>query len=152
MNKRNVAIIIFYDDDFNVIVQERRKHAKIGEKYGFIGGSIEKNETPEQAVKRESFEEVGFIPEKLDYWTNHSFIVQEQGKYKGWLVNIHVFLSPITPEIEKAKITEGERIIKMDIDKAIKGGGFNLGNADFLKKLKNKIKETKKTNPKLWVS
>ena len=144
MNRRNVVVTIFYDRDFNIIVQKRGKHAKIGEKYGFIGGSIEKNETPEQAIKRELLEEVGFVPEKLDYWTNYSFTVQEEGKYKGWLVNIHVFLSPITPEIEKAEITEGERIIKMDIDEAIRGGGFNLGDTGFLKKLKNKIKKLAK--------
>ncbi len=54
MKVRNVAIAVFIDEDLNVVVQERGKHSKVGEKYGFWGGQVEKDETPEQAIERES--------------------------------------------------------------------------------------------------
>jgi len=141
MKTRDVAIVIFYDKKFNIIVQERGRHSKIGEKYGFFGGSIKKGETPKQAIRRELFEEIGFVPKILDYWTKYSFIVKEEGKYRGWLVNLYVFLSVITPRLEKAEIAEGKGMIKMNINKAIDEGGFNVGGVAFLQKIKNKLLE-----------
>ena len=35
MAKREVSIVIFYDTNGNVAVQERGLHSKIGEKYGY---------------------------------------------------------------------------------------------------------------------
>jgi len=37
---RNVAIVIFYDKEGNILVQERGSHSKIGEKYGMWGGRL----------------------------------------------------------------------------------------------------------------
>lgn len=104
MKIRNVAIAVFYDKDLNIVIQERGKHSRVGEKYGFWGGKIKENEIPKQAIKRELSEELGFVPEKLESWLKYSHIIEEEGKYKDWLINCEVFLSPITPELEKAKI------------------------------------------------
>ena len=138
---RNVAIAILIDDDLNILVQERGKHSKVGEKYGFWGGQIEKGETAEQAVRRELLEELGFVPEKLAYLGKFSYVVQEEGKYKDWLINFHAFLSPIISELEKATVSEGKSIVKMSFDEVAEGEGFPTGSTGFLKSLEGKLRD-----------
>lgn len=139
MKVRNVAIVVFYDDDLNILVQERGSHSRLGEKYGFFGGRIKEGESPEDAIRRELFEEIGHIPEKLEYWLEDSYKWEKEGKYKGWLINCHVFLSPITPKLEKARIAEGEGAIKMSLKRVIKNKGFPEGSTKFLNGLRAKL-------------
>ncbi len=143
MKIRNVAIVIFYDDDLNIFVQERGSHSKLGEKYGFFGGQIEERETPLKAMKRELQEEIGFVPKVLNYWLKDSYIWEKEGKYKGWLISCHVFLSPVTSRLEKTEISEGERMVKMSLDKVIEGNGFPRGkeSTKFLKGLRAKLSQ-----------
>lgn len=137
MPVRNVAIVIFYDKDLNILVQERGEHSRVGEKYGFFGGKVEENETPPQAIERELLEEIGFIPKDLKYWLKYSYIVEEEGKYRGRLVNCHVFLSPITPELERSKVKEGKGAVKMALEEVIKGEGFPKKSTEFLRGLRS---------------
>ena len=65
MIKRNVSIILFYDDYGNILLQDRKDIRKHNEEYGFFGGKIEENETPEEALKREIKEELGIDLEKI---------------------------------------------------------------------------------------
>jgi 8-oxo-dGTP diphosphatase len=60
MKTRNVALIIFYDKDKRILLQDRRGISKLGAEWGFFGGEIENDETPEQAVVRETKEELCF--------------------------------------------------------------------------------------------
>ncbi len=61
MYKRDVALIILYDEGKKVLIQFRDSKAKILPLYwGIFGGAIENGETPEQAVKREAFEELNY--------------------------------------------------------------------------------------------
>lgn len=138
--ERNVAIAIFYDKDLNIFVQERGKHSRVGEKYGFWGGRIEKNETPGQAIKRELLEELGFVPKKLDFWLEYSYVVEEEGRYKDWLINCHVFLSPVTSRLEKSEITEGKGLAKMKLDKVIEGKDFPTKSTEFMKKFRSRLR------------
>lgn len=139
MKVRNVVVAIFYDGDLNIVVQERGAHSRVGEKYGFFGGKIKEGETPKQAMKRELLEEIGFVPQKLDYWLKDSYAWGKEGKYKGWLISCYVFLSPITPRLEKSRITEGKGMVKMNLEKVIKEEGFPEGSTKFLKRLKAKL-------------
>ena len=131
MKTRNVAVCVFTDGD-DVVVQDRRGHSRVGERYGFWGGQVEEYESPKQAVERELEEELGFVPEELNYWDEFSYIVQENCKYKDWQINFHVFLSPITPKLKKVRPTEGKGIIKMPLEKVIEGKGFPSGSTKFL--------------------
>ena len=139
MPERNVAVVVFYDQQGNIAFQKRGAASKLGEKYGLWGGQIELGETPDQAVRRELKEELGFIPEKLDFYCHDSYLVVEEGKYHGWLINQAVFISPITPELDRAKVYEGEGLVKMTIDEAIESKGFSVGGTKFLKRIKKKL-------------
>jgi len=139
MKVRNVAIAIFYDDDLNILIQERGNHSRLGEKYGFFGGRIREGEIPRQAMERELLEELGYVPEKLDYWLEDSYTWEKEGKYKGWLIRCYVFLSPITPELEKSQVLEGEGAVKMSLERVLSEKGFPEGGTEFLKGLKARL-------------
>ena len=49
MAGRKVALIVFYDKENKILLQDRRKISKRGEEWGFFGGGIEEGETPKQA-------------------------------------------------------------------------------------------------------
>lgn len=145
MKTRNVAVCVFTDGK-DVIVQDREGHSRVGERYGFWGGQLKEGESPRTAIKRELEEELGFVPKKLNYWDKFSYIVQEDCKYKNWQITFYVYLSPITPELEQAKPTEGKGIIKMDIEKVIEGKGFPAGSTKFLENLDYSILGQKHKN------
>ncbi len=63
MKIRDVALIIFYDKEKRILLQNRKGISKVGEEWGFFGGHIEKEETPEKALTREVKEE---LKEKAD--------------------------------------------------------------------------------------
>ncbi|MDP3093762.1 MAG: NUDIX domain-containing protein [bacterium] len=144
MPEIKVAIVVFYDKEGNVFVQERGKDvSKTGEKYGFWGGRIEKRETPKQALKRELKEELEFVPKKLDFFGIFSYkliplkrktVCSLGQKAKCW-----IFLSPVNRDLSKVKIKEGKGMLKMKIDKVIKGKGFPIGSVEFVKKVKKQL-------------
>lgn len=138
MLSREVSIVIFYDEDKNIILQERGIHSKNGEKYGFFGGGVEANETPSEAIKRELIEELNYIPEKLEYWTENSFSITD-GQYKGWLIRCHVFLSPITQILKKSKLNEGKQMKQLKISEAVIDGGLDVGDRQLLHRLNKEL-------------
>jgi 8-oxo-dGTP pyrophosphatase MutT (NUDIX family) len=59
--KRNVAVILLYDNHKRVLLQHRTEDAPRHPGYwAFFGGEIEGSESPEEAVKRETLEELGY--------------------------------------------------------------------------------------------
>lgn len=68
MNKTNILditnMIMVYDDDGNILVQDRKKKDWPG--INFPGGHVEPNETILQSAKRELLEETGLIVEEKD--------------------------------------------------------------------------------------
>jgi phosphoglycolate phosphatase len=58
---RNIAVILLYDEDKKILLQHRSKDAeRLPNYWGFFGGGINDNETPEEAVKREAVEELNY--------------------------------------------------------------------------------------------
>lgn len=56
--------------------------------------------------------------------------------------------SPVTPKLEKAKVAEGKRLVKMRLDEVIKGEGFPKHSTDFMKALKTRLRHKKISNIK----
>ncbi|MDP2683680.1 MAG: NUDIX domain-containing protein [bacterium] len=61
MEKRNVAIILLYNDKKEILLQHRADDAKrLPGYWAFFGGGIKQEETPEETVKRETYEELHY--------------------------------------------------------------------------------------------
>lgn len=57
------ALIILYDAENRLLLQHRTPDAPVMPDYwAFFGGSIKDGETPEEAVRREAFEELAYRP------------------------------------------------------------------------------------------
>ena len=87
-----VAGIIFFQNQILCVQRQKNKYPYISEKFEFPGGKIEENETKEDALKRELFEELNIsinikslfltvIHEYPDFeLTMHSFICEVETK------------------------------------------------------------------------
>src|SRR3979411_64028 len=61
MAGRNVSVLILYDHERRILLQHRTEDAPIfPNHWAFFGGGLEEGESPEQAVKREGLEELGY--------------------------------------------------------------------------------------------
>ena len=132
---REMSLIIFIDKNQNIIGQIRGKHSRVGEKYGFWGGGRQGNETKKETLERELKEELGYIPEKYKYWTSYKATMKEK-PCEGLKVLCHIFVSPITKKLMESKTKEGDGLIKISLDKAIKEDGFHWADVKLLKKMK----------------
>lgn len=83
----NVALMVFIDHS-NKVMLNRRADAS-SEMWEFIGGTIEANETPKDAIIREIFEEVGYKMRE----THDELEFIEQFKYDSdrLYADVHVF-------------------------------------------------------------
>jgi 8-oxo-dGTP diphosphatase len=92
MAEKNVAVLILYDNESKILLQHPTKDAPTFPDYwAFFGGGIEAGESAEQAIQRESFEELGyeltaprlFVAQKFIYrgseYTKHVLVEQYNG-------------------------------------------------------------------------
>lgn len=129
MKIRRVAIIVFYDDKKRILLQDRKGISKVGEEWGFFGGEIEGNETPEQAVVRETKEELCF------YLKNYKFIGIFYGEVKNLKLILYTFISKLR-NISEFKIEEGTNMRLFTLDEAEKLKMVSDGDKEIIRKLK----------------
>ena len=71
MSKRIVECVgaLIFDDEKKICLQERDDKLEINcpGLWGLFGGTATKNESLEEAVKREVFEELLILPKKVDF-------------------------------------------------------------------------------------
>jgi 8-oxo-dGTP diphosphatase len=89
-----VAAVILKDDEILCVQRPKNKYSYISEKFEFPGGKIELNETNEEALEREIFEELNI---KLEI---KSFFMTVIHKYPDFELTMHSYLCEVkTKEI-----------------------------------------------------
>ena len=84
---RAVSAIALYKTTGELLLQHRTSDApRFPEYWMFFGGEIEKGETPEQAVKREAVEELGYE------LTHPELVKVEHFFHAGSAYTVHVFI------------------------------------------------------------
>lgn len=131
MKVRNVALIIFYDNKGRILLQDRRGISSFGAEWGFFGGAIEKGETPEQAVVRETREELSFDLKEYKYVLKYSYKIESINT----LVKLNVFISPLK-NISDFKQKEGARMKLFTLEEAEKLKMVSEGDIEMIRRLK----------------
>ena len=78
------AIIILYNSNNEVLLQFRGPNApNVKDKWSFFGGGIEDGESPEEAVKRETMEELSYVLQNpnLIFTQDYDFEYKKGKKY-----------------------------------------------------------------------
>ncbi len=132
MKKKIVAISLFREGK-KILIQDRKPWDKYGFDYGFFGGKIEINESPEQALKREIKEELGIN------LSNFKFIkhTKKQIPSLDLEIEFYVYESPI-PDLKKITCEEGKPFLT-DFKTALKLR-FNPADLELLNEMYQKIK------------
>jgi 8-oxo-dGTP pyrophosphatase MutT (NUDIX family) len=140
MRIRNVAAIIFYDNKKRILLQDRRGISKVGEEWGFFGGEINKDETPEQAVVRETKEELNFDLKEYKYVGDYSYKVSESlkknFKFNFDIVSCKVFIAPLKNNLYKFKQKEGINMKLFTLEEAEKLKMVSDGDIEIVRRLK----------------
>jgi len=75
---KQLAGLILYDHENRFLLQHRTEDAPTFPGcWSFFGGEIERNETPEQALKREALEELSYSLNDPRFWTSQRFTHRE---------------------------------------------------------------------------
>ena len=114
MFKRRVAVIIFYDEKKRILLQDRSGISKFGEEWGFFGGGLEKDETPEEAVVREVKEELNY---QLD---NYSFLKEVHYVTPKFNITLYAFIAPLKDKLKKFNQKEGKKMKLYSLEQAKK--------------------------------
>ena len=110
---REIATIIYYNDQHNVYLQERGSMSKYGEKYAIWGGGLNPGETPFTALQREMMEEIGHQQNEAEYF---KFFIFNLPKFDLQL-KIHVFYTPLDFDPKSITVTEGTGFFSIPITK-----------------------------------
>ena len=124
---RRVALIIFYDKQGRILLQNRKEISKYGEEWGYFGGGIEEGETPEQALIRETKEELNFDLKK------YTFIGIIKTEDQRGIIERHVFISPL-PNMKLFDQREGKSMQLFSLEEAKKVKSV-FGDDQVIKKL-----------------
>lgn len=101
--KLRVVIIILYDSEKRFLLQHRSKDAHLLPGYwAFFGGEIEPGETPGDAVRRESYEELGYEPKFPRLILEQDF---KEGQTDG---HMYVFIETFESDKAALRLQEGQ--------------------------------------------
>lgn len=98
-----VALIILYDHENNLLLQHRTKDAAVLPDYwAFFGGGIKEGETPEDAVRREAFEELNY---KLKF---PQLFIEQDFKINNAEGHMYIFIEAFNAYKSELKLQEGQ--------------------------------------------
>lgn len=98
-----VALLILYDSENRLLLQHRTKDARLlPDHWAFFGGGLNKNETPLEAVKRESLEEINYQAVNPDLFSEQPF---KEGETEGYL---YIFIEAFNKDKSRLRLNEGQ--------------------------------------------
>jgi len=101
--KLRVVVIILYDSAKRFLLQHRSKDARMMPDYwAFFGGQIDPHETPEQAVQRETFEELRLRIK------SPCFVREQEFEENDTLGQMYVFIEFFDADKSILKLQEGQ--------------------------------------------
>ncbi len=101
--KHKVALMILYDSEKRFLLQCRTDDAKYLPGYwALFGGRIEEGETPEQAVRREIFEELHYMVKSPMLFIERAYVVDDVNGY------MYVFIEEFHGEKRNLRLNEGK--------------------------------------------
>jgi len=99
VNKTAVAIIVNSKGEF--LLQKKTKNYVHSGKWGFFGGGIENNESAEETIRRELFEELGIKFNNFKLFSKGKYMINEY-KYEE-----SVFILRFNKNISEIRLGEG---------------------------------------------
>jgi len=135
--RREVAILVLYDDEGRMLLQKRTMDAPtFPGVWGFFGGGIEKGESPLDALKRETYEELEYDV------TCPEFVFEQEYRHENPPRELKrfVFIEKYDPA-RKLVLHEGERMGWFSHDEALKIESIPSFNRPVLKKIHDRIFE-----------
>lgn len=105
-----VAALIVVREDERYLMQLRDDKPGIfyPDHWGLFGGAVEEGETPEDALRRELDEELGFVPEQLTYFTDLDFDVSTFGLGRRWRKFYEVSIA--VAQLDRLRLGEGQKM------------------------------------------
>lgn len=111
---RDVAVILLYDEEKKVLFQHRSDDAvRLPGYWAFFGGGIEKGETPQEAVKRETMEELNYE------LINPQLVMVQDFKGRDHAGKKYVFTEEYDVS-KKIKLREGKDMAWLTFDEFLK--------------------------------
>lgn len=134
--RKNGAGIIIYNDKNQVLLQLRNNNhnIKYPNSWVLFGGAINPGEVPEQAIKREIYEEIGIILRNISFFKNYVYIDEDE-VHKQYIFKLQSNLDLnkiILKEGADLKFFSKKELGSIDI-------GFNVRDmlCDFFKSIEN---------------
>ena len=117
MIERRVAVVFLVDPQGRVLMQHRDSHAKVSpDQWAMPGGKIEEGETPEEAARREVWEETGLTVTVLEHYVTST---RPSVTTVDGLVEMHVYYAPTDAIQDEIVLGEGQAMVFLTPEEAL---------------------------------
>ncbi|MEV4137398.1 NUDIX hydrolase [Dactylosporangium sp. NPDC049742] len=117
MIERRVAVVFLVDPQGRVLMQHRDSHAKVSpNQWAMPGGKIEDGETPEEAARREVWEETGLTVTDLEHYVTGT---RPSVTTADGLVEMHVYCAATDATQDDIVLGEGQAMVFLTPEEAL---------------------------------